>query len=259
MNYREVLKEVLQGVSPEEQSKFAAGIKEMDDKVDSLQKQGLLPRRFARASEALHFPLNPIHYRIEIPEVSQEVYAETRKAVEATGAFITTIRSVTMEDLLREDQEREQRGEPRRLDHVGDSETMRDTLPPEMEVFIDPKAVRIEGSNKLSTDQQKMKIAEEEAKFKAQLPEVIRPFVSMLMVDPSTLSQLEDAWMDAGNGLLFPNYSARTNIQLSGGTVAVVGRYDSDLPRNVSLSSRDDGDVLVFAVPVGVLPHKLAT
>ena len=97
---------------------------------------------------------------------------------------------------------------------------MRATLPPEMEVFINPNAVRVEGSNNLSTNEQKIKIAEEAAKFKEQLPEGVRAFVGLYMVDPSTYSQLEDAWMDAGNGLLLPNYFARTDIRIVGGAAS---------------------------------------
>ncbi len=184
------------------------------------------------------------------------MYAETRKAVEATGAFITLVRSVSIKDLLEEDKKREQR----RFDHswVNSSETMWATIPPRMEVFIDPKAVRIEGSNRLSTDEQKAKIAQAETRFKERLPEGVRPFVSLIMAGPSTYSQLEDAWMDVGNGLLFPDYFARTNVQTVRGGVADVGRYDPDGQRTVGGWDRNDGYGDVFAVPVGVLPQKLA-
>lgn len=126
-----------------------------------------------------------------------------------------------------------------------------------MEVFISPNAVRIEDSNNLSTDRQKIKIAEAEARFKGQLPEGVRRFVSLHMVDPSTYSQLEDAWIDAGNGLLLPDFFARTDVQSFGGFVAGVGRHVPSDRRNVNDWSRGDGYRGVFAVPVGVLPRKL--
>lgn len=262
-------KEVPQGLPKEELRKYATGIDLVGNFVDSLEMKGLLPKRFAKAverspararsSESLPLRLKPMPFEIEIPEVSEAVYAETRKAVEATGAFITSIRSLTMEDLLREDEEREKRGEPRRLGYVNSSETMRSTFPPKMEVFINPKAVRIEGSNNLSTDEQKKKITEAAASFKEQLPEGVRSFVDLHMVDPSTYSQLEDAWMDAGNGLLFPDYFVRTDIQTDvGGSVARVGRGGPSYRRHVRDWGRDDGLGDVFAVPVGVLPQKLA-
>lgn len=131
-------KEVPRGLPKEESQKYAAGIELVGDFVDSLQKQGLLPRRFAEtvesitsqvgSSESLPSRLIPTPFEIQVPGESEKIYAETRKAVEATGAFITSIRPLTMEDLLREDREREQKGEPRRLGYVNDSKTVLATL-----------------------------------------------------------------------------------------------------------------------------------
>lgn len=210
--------------------------------------------------------LKVIPYEIEIPEVSEEVYAETRRAIEAIipGVFITPIRSVTMEDLLAEYGQREQRWEPMRLGYVHDSDIVRATLPPAMEVFIDPEAIRIEGSNYLPADEQKREIAKIAASYRERLPEALRGNVDWHMVDPSTMSQLEDAWMDAGNGPLLLNYFARTDVETVKGHVVCVGRYGPNDQRIVCAWGRDDGDgyghsyVRVFAVPVGVLPQKLA-
>ena len=213
-----------------------------------------------QAKETLPLRLKLIPFEIEIPTVSEEVYAETRKAVETAipGVFITSIRPVTMEDLLTEDGQRGERGQPKRLGYVNDSKIMRAVFPPEMEVFINPNAVRIEGSNGLSTDQQKRKIMEEEARFKAKLPKAVRPFVSLLMVDPSTMSQVEDRYMDENNGaLLFPDFFGRTDVQTVQDLVAYVGRYDPNCQRSVHEWYRGNGYGHVFAVPVGVLPRKL--
>lgn len=247
MNY----KEISRGLPEEELRDYAAGIKIMADVADSLQEQGILPARFAK-----------VVFEIEIPEVSEQIYIETRKAVEATGAFITTIQSLTMKDLLREDEERGQRGEPKRLGYViDDTRATWAAAPPEMEVFINPKAVRIEDSNGLPTARQKTKIARAERQFKTQLSERVMPFVQFIMADPSTMSQIEDAWMDAGNGLLFPNYLACTEVQTVGdieGGVAHVGRSDPRDRRVIGYWRRDSGGGNVFAVPVGVLPRQLA-
>jgi hypothetical protein len=78
------------------------------------------------------------------------------------------------------------------------------------------------------------------------------------MMDPSTMSQLEDAWMDAGNGLLLPNYFARTDVKTVGGHVANVGHNVPNNQRSVTDWNRDYGLDLVFGVLVGVLPQKLA-
>lgn len=202
--------------------------------------------------------LEPTRYAIEIPTVSEEIYMRTREAVEQAGYnFIVPIRSVSIEDLLAEDKQREKRGEPRRLGYVKDSKTMRATVPPEMEIAVNPTKVRIEGSNSLSTDRQKAMIRTEEARFKKQLPSEVMSFVSMLMVDPSTYSQLEDAYMDEIGKLLFSNY-VRTDVQTVRGSVAIVGRYDLTHRRHVDDWPQDHGYGVVFAVPVVVFPRKLA-
>lgn len=202
--------------------------------------------------------LEPIRYAIEIPTVNEEVYQRVREAVEATGrTFVAAIRSVSVGDLLAEDKQREQKGKARRLGFVNDSKTMRATVPPEMEIAINPNMVRIEGSNNLSTDAQKTKIREAEAAWKKQLPEDVRPYVSMRMVDPSTYSQLEDSYMDGTGELLFPNFFARTDAQTVRGGVALVGRDDPTGRRYVLDWSVGNGDGRVFAVPVVVFPRKL--
>lgn len=216
--------------------------------------------RITSRRETSPLVLKPIPFEIEIPTVSEEVYVETRRAVETAipNVFIAPIRSATMESLLAEERQREQRGEPRRLGYVNDSKTMRATLSPAMEVFIDPTAIRIEGSNYLSTDEQKAEIAKVAARYRERLPEALRGYVDWHMVDPSTMSQLEDAWMDAGNGLLLPDFYARTDVETVGGGVAGVGRIVPGRQRLVSDWNRDLGYGHVFAVAVGVLPQKLA-
>ena len=198
----------------------------------------------------------PISYAIEIPAVSEELYNRTREAVEATGYnFVAAIRSVSMEALIAEDVRREQE----RIGYVNPSKTMRSTVPPEMEVAINPVRFMIEGSNRLATDAQKKIIKEKEVEWMEKLPEDLRPFVSMRMVDPSTLSQLEDAYMDATGKLLFPDFFARTDVQDVRGYVAFVGRSDPSFGRGVNFWRRDRSDVFVFAVFVVVLPRKLTS
>lgn len=210
------------------------------------------------AQESSPTRLQPIQFNIEIPFVSEKVYTETRQAVETAipGVFIAPIRPVSMAELLIEDLQRPQR----RFNHdwVNSSETMRATTPPEMEVFVDPKNFKIEGSNNLSTDAQKARIAEEAVKVNLLLPEAVRPHVGWHMVDPSTLSQLEDRYIGENNGaLLLPDFFGRTDVQTVQGCVAHVGRYDSSYRREVGGWHRDLGYRNVFGVLVGVLPQKL--
>lgn len=226
------------------------GLLKEADEIDALvlkYREKGIPEHFPSSvapETPQHRGLEPIRFKIEIPTVSAKVYAETRQAVEAAipDVFISPIRSVPIGDLLRED---EQRGQ-RRLGYVNESRTMRATTPPEMEVFIDPNNFKIDGSNRLSTDVQKARIAEEAAKIRERLPENVRGFVVWRMMDPSTVSQAEDRYMDTHDGeLLMPDFFIRTDVQTAPGNVVV------DWDRYV------DGDV-VFAGLVGVLPQKSA-
>ncbi len=198
----------------------------------------------------------PISYAIEIPAVNEELYNRTREAVEKTSCnFIAAIRPLSIEGLIAEDTTREQR----RIGYVNPSRTMRSAVPPEMEVAISPARFRIEGSNRLSTDAQKTIIEEEKVMWMEKLPEDVRSFVKVQMVDPSTLSQLEDAYMDATGKLLLPDFFARTDVQTVRGHVADVGRYAPSDGRDVYDWDRDCGSDDVFAVFVVVLPRKLAS
>lgn len=70
-------KEVPRGIPKEEAAKYATGIDLVGNFVDSLQRKGLLPKRFAQAvpSGSSEAPkpsgLEPIRFVIEIPTVSE--------------------------------------------------------------------------------------------------------------------------------------------------------------------------------------------
>lgn len=191
-----------------------------------------------------------------IPAVNKETYKRILEAVEVTGYnFVAPIRPVSVNGLLMEDGQRKSK----RLGYVNESEVMRAVVPPEMKIVINPNKFRIKGSNNLSTEEQKKKIQQEETEWKDQLPEDIRPFVSMRMVDPSVLCQLEDAYMDKNEGkLLLPNWFARTDVHSVPGSVADVGRDDPTYRRYVGDWYRGLGRRRVFAVSVVVLPRELA-
>lgn len=198
-----------------------------------------------------------IRFKIEIPTVDEETYRRTREAVEQVGySFIVAIRSISMQDLIAED---EQRGS-RRLGYVNDSKRMRATVPPEMEVAISPARFKINGTNGLHTNEQKRRIKQEQAILRGQVPEDIRHLVNMEMVDPSTISQVEDEYMDKNNGaLLLPDWFARTDVQTVQGYVAYVGRSDPYYQRYVNDVNRGFGCGVVFAASVVVFPRKLAS
>lgn len=198
----------------------------------------------------------PESLTVEIPTVNKEAYRRILKEMEATGYdFIASIRPVSVGNLLVEDGQRKSK----RLGFVNDSAAMRNLVPSEMKVAINPDRFKIEGSSNLSTDAQKKKIKKEEARWKNRLPKDIRPFVSMRMVDLSTLSQLEDSYMDRNGGkLLLPDYYARTDVQTVPGDVALVGRRGPAGRRLVVGWGRGRGVHGVFAVSVVVLPRESA-
>lgn len=204
--------------------------------------------------------LEPVIFKLEIPTVSVEEYTKTREAVENAGYnFVVPIRSVSVKELIAEDRAREGRGEARRLGFVNDSRRMRAVVPPEMEVAINPTKFRIEESNNLPTDDQKRRIKQEQAILRDQVPNDIRHLVNIEMVDPSTLSQLENAYMDVTEGQLFlPDWFARTDVQTVRGRAAGAGRFDPSERRSVIGWDRDRGHGVVFGASVVVLPRKLA-
>lgn len=81
---------------------------------------------------------------------------------------------------------------------------------------------------------------------------------SMEMADPSTVSQIEDAYIDETGGLLLPDYSVRTDIQTVPGLATDVGRSAPTVRRFVGAWFRDIGRSDTFAASVVVLPRKLA-
>lgn len=207
-----------------------------------------------RPGEAPQLPrVEPILYAIDIPTVSAEVHAKVVEAVKKTGyTFTAPIRPISMKDLIDKDSRN-------RLGYVNDSKIMRATIPPEMEIAINPQKVRIERSNDLSLDQQKEKIKQAEAQWMKGLPEDIRPFVSMRMVDPSTLSQLEDVYIDDTGKLLFPDFFARTDVETVPGEVASVGHDAPASRRDVTSWVHYAGNASIFAMPVVVLPRVSAS
>lgn len=207
-----------------------------------------------RPGEGPQLPrVEPILYPIDIPTVTPEVYAQVVESLKKVGiTFKAPIQEASMNELMKQDTKN-------RLGYVNDSESMRATVPPAMEVAINPNKVRIEGSNNLPTDDQKDLIAQYEQEIKQQLPKDVRNLISIIMADPSTDSQLEDAYMDQTGKQLFPNFFARTDVEMVSGYVAGVGRSVPTYPRSVADWFRDDGYGSVFAVPVVVLPRVSAS
>ncbi len=190
---------------------------------------------------------------LEIPTVSEELYNKTREALAELGfTFITSIGSVSIGQLATDEVT------SKRLGYVNASEDMRSIVPPKIEVAIDPKHFRIDGSNYQPTDTQIRIIQEHEAVLKGKLPEDVRDLISMLMPNASTLVQLDAAFQEQTGNVLFTNWFARTDDKTVPGLVAGVGRRDPSHPLDVYDWSRDYGNVNVFAASVVVLSRKLA-
>jgi len=190
---------------------------------------------------------------VEIPTVSEELYMKTREALVKEGyTFVVDIESLSI-DQLAEDPVISQR-----FGYVSPSEDMRGIVPPQMEVAINPKNLRIKDSNYKPTDTQKIMINNEETGLKDKLPKDVRSLISMRMQNASVLVQLDDKYQKETGKVLFTDWFGRTDDQTVPGIVAGVGRFDPADRLDVHDWDRGGGDDYVFAVPVVVLPRKLA-
>ena len=214
-------------------------------------------------SKAAGLPENPLAVNaktavrtpetFEIPAVSEELYLQTRKALEKESyTFVVAIKSVSIDQLITDG------ATSQRFEHVYPSENIRGTVSPQMEVAINPKQLRIKGSNSKPTGTQIQMIKDEEARLKGKLPQEVRDFISMCMQGASVLAQLDGEYKKGTGKVLFTDWFGRTNDQAFPDVVASVGRYNSTLGLRVYGSRRGLGDGDIFAVPVVVLPRKLA-
>jgi len=190
----------------------------------------------------------------EIPTVSKELYMKTREALAKEGyTFVVNIESVSIGQLASDPVISQHFG------YVNPSEKMRAIVPQQMEVAINPNNLRIENSNNYkSTDTQIGMIKKEEADLKDKLPKEIRNLISMRMQSASVLAQLDDKYQKETRKVLFTDWFGRTDDQTVPGGVAHVGRRDPTHGLHVGDWSRDGALDGFFAVPVVVLPRKLA-
>lgn len=196
-------------------------------------------------------PLQSVN--LEIPTVSEKIYNKTREALAKEGfTHVVAIEPISTGQLATDEATRD------RFGFVNSSENMRSVIPPQMEVAIDPKNVKIKNSNSKSTDAQIEMTRDEEAKLKGKLPEDVRDLVSMPMHDPSTLSQADFDYQDKTRKPLYPDFFVRTDTETVSGSVASVGRDGPSRRLDVGGWGRGDGDDNVFAARVVVLPRKLA-
>lgn len=191
--------------------------------------------------------------RFEIPTVSEEMYVKIREALAKENyTFTVAIEPVSIGQLVTDGVIGQ------RFKYVNSSGDMRAIVPPKMEVAINPKNLRIRKSNLKSTDTQIRMIQEEEKVLKDKLPQEVRGFINMGMQNASVLAQLDCKYEEKTGRVLFTNWFGRTDDQTFHGDVAGVGRHVPTSGLYVVGWSRDDGPGLVFAVPVVVLPRKLA-
>lgn len=194
-----------------------------------------------------------IEDEFEIPTVSEEQYLKTREALAKEGyAFVVDILQVSIGQLATDE------ATSQRFGYVNPSENMRAMVPPRMEVAINLQNLRIKNSNYKSTDAQIKMIKGEEASLKGKLPQEVRNLISMRMQNASVLAQLDDKHERETGKALFTNWFGRTDDQTVPGSVAGVGRRGPTSGLGVGDWYRGGGLGSVFAVPVVVLPRKLA-
>lgn len=192
----------------------------------------------------------------EIPTVGEGLYAQTREALAKIGlTFVVAIEPVSIGDLL------EDSATKGRFGFVGSFRTMREVVPSQMEVAIDPRNVKIAESNNLSIDVQLRRIEVWRAALKRKLPQKVGDVIKVRMPSASVLAQLDFAYQRRTGKPLLPDYFARAKDPVFD-SVVDVGREDSQDDNRLVISGHGwaygDGHPSVFAVPVLVLPHKLA-
>ncbi|MBF8249549.1 MAG: hypothetical protein HW400_150 [Candidatus Levybacteria bacterium] len=240
-------KEVSQRITESEKKEFATGIELVNSFVESLGERKLLPQEFSKPD----LSVSPASF--EIPAVSEELYMKTREALAKEGyTFIVDILPVSIGQMVTD------KATSQHFGYVNPSENMRAIIPLQMEVVINPKKLRIKGSNSKSTDTQIEIIKNEGTKLKNKLPQEVKNLVSMHMRNASVLAQLDCKYQQETGKVLFTNWYGRTNDQIVSGHVAYVGRHAPASLLDVSDWSRGVGRDSVFAVPVVVLPRKLA-
>ncbi len=199
------------------------------------------------------FPSVATPESLEIPAVSEKLYVKTRKELEKQGLEFVVVNPESIDQLATNEEARSLFG------YINRSEKMRSNIPPQIEVAIDPNHFRIEGSNRLSTDDQIEKIKHQEAMLKGKLPEDVKNLISMRMPEhASLLVQLDLEYQKRKRKALFTNWFGRTDDQTFLGLVAIVGRFDPTGRLLVDGWPRGIGSDFLFAVPVVVLPRKLA-
>ncbi len=177
----------------------------------------------------------------KIPAASKELYVKTREALAKEGYFfIVDILPVSIGKIF-----------------GYTSENMRATVPPQMEVVINPKKLTIGASSSWPSDQRSA-IEKEEAALKARLPQEIRDLVGMPMQNTSVLMQIDDVYKEYTGKVLFTNWRGRTyDDQTSPGDSGSIGRSDPTSEIWGHDWNRGNEPGHVFAVPVVVLPRKL--
>lgn len=103
--------------------------------------------------------------RFKIPRVSEALCSQTRDALAKKGfTFVVAIEPVSIGQLVTDE------ATSQRFDFVHSSENMRAIVPPQMELAINPKILRIRRSNSKSTNTQIKMIQEREQLLNVDFP-----------------------------------------------------------------------------------------
>lgn len=201
------------------------------------------------------------HDSFEIPVVSEELYNRTREALIGLGfTFVVAVEPVSVGQLRGRSIGTGKEAKPF-FTHVDSSETMLSHVPPQMEIAINLNQRRIEGSNSKSADVQMEMIKTWGKTLKRKLPKELRDLVSVIVPHASVLAQIDYDYQKETGEVFFTNWDGRTNDQTDSAisdSVAWVGRAMPSNPLSVISWFKDYKDSGVFAVPIVVLPRKLA-
>lgn len=200
--------------------------------------------------------LAPKH-TFEIPTVSEARYEQVCKALAEKGiTFVVAINPESIDQLAANEKTKPFFD----FDHVDSSGEMRSDVPPQMEVAIDPRNFRIEGSASLSPVNQLEEIDDTEAFFKEKFSRNVRGLISMLRPNASILAQLDFKHQKRTGKVLFTDWFGCANNQFSDPDkgVTCVGRKDPTGGLRIGDWNFVDGLDIVYAVSAVVLPRKLA-
>lgn len=241
--YKEVSQRLRQ-----EKPEFTIGTRLVDDLIDSLEKQGLLPEKLPeqKTPESVEQSRDLRTETFNLLGNLREPTAEEREALEKKGYIFTTIEAKSLAQVYDEN--------PEYFDHVNSSEVLRAYTPPKsFTVAINPDKFRTSRSTNSSQAKQ-LRMIEENSHSGIELA---FPDAKEIMLPATGYAQLDIKFQKSHDGKkLLPDFFARALDTTSGSLVADVGRAHPVGRLFVYAWRAGDGHAHVWASPAVVFLQK---